>query len=1113
MHVRLRRDSLTSDSDAYTEYSCAIEDIKLEPSWDQNDVIPLDNLSTSRQVAASNNRWPSPQRRYNAVQNDQYHTNSHQMEQSVVPLPEPRPEHIKEANLESTEEGRPNDTNDESTRSPSVVIVGDTRDICQSPSEPAIRTSKRDEAHTEPQTTIDITEVVKTQPRNRSLGNPSERFFTPVRELGIVGKPGEKVLAAFKVRQKIQEPQDRQVETDTSGPQSEPDSAETENTSDQGESEGSAVEQATERWEVIDNEDGEFQILEKPERPEKQPTEYNEGNVSQNSNVKPKRPVGRPRKYPATPEPDTTNKDSQTKEISDGGFRKKGRGRPRKYPAGPPSQKYKDTTTIFQRQETSGSGEANAGYVATGDVNYKRPVGRPRKNPVTTGDDNSFVSEPSTRTPEIGQWQEDTSRPARRDDAVDVKRFDGRKRKRSVGRPRKYPVSDSGILNNHFSSEVFSEIKPKRQVGRPRKEPTRPTFQDGVFGQANREDAQGPYTEVGEMLIDWNAELNQELDHNVDQQQGKANLGFPEEHIRIPVTTGEQNNLVSERSARTSGIGQWQEDTSRPARRDDAIDVKHFDGRKRKRSVGRPRKHPVSDVKSHITQNQASTRTEPGGIHDNHFSSEVLSEIKPKRQVGRPRKEPVMPTFQYGVFSEASREETRRPGTQVGQMLIDWNAELNQELDHNVDQQQGNANLDFPNKDIGFQRSRRGRPSLLSDIDESTKAEIIRYCLKHGTSKTAEAFTRKLGKIVSNQTVWRLMKTYLDGHGSGEKEQKTGKHESGGEPRLTPEQQKQVAKYAIKYGTTEATDYFSRIFGRPISRDTIARLKQRYQQLRDWTTEISVQEDDSQEAEGKRKQYRSKYSRELKNQIAEYSMKYGNSAASLHFSRLLNTKVPVNTVLALKYIYRKERGVADKRPKHQRASNYPSDNVPENSNYFTTTMESTSSDHYPTAGSGRRKVYNRYTQTQRKQIAEYSTKWGVDAAVQYFSQLLGTDVPATTVAYIRSKYNDQKKRELVREKAAEMSYTECPEDDDEYEERERKPMTKYNLRKAQSERFYGEVEATPTHDDDGRYADVEPAKFVPAENWETESEYNNLLEFADIDSENEIGSDEDLPHM
>ena len=972
MHVRVRRDSLTSDSDANTEYSCAIEDIKLEPSWDQNDVIPLDNLSTSRQVAVSNNRWPS-QLGYNAIQSNQYHTGSHQMQQSVVPLPEQRREHVKQA--KTTEEGKQNDANDESTTSPSVVIVGDIRDTSHPQNEPAIRKSRRDEPHTEireaetesmPQTTIirkDVTEVAKPQHGNRSLGNASKRFFAPVRQLAIVGKPGEKVLAAFKVRQKLQEPKDRPVETDSSGPQSEPDSGSAENVSRQGESEGSTVEEANERWEVIDNNDGEWQILEKPERPERQPTECQEKSlndqiVSQNSNVKPKqkRPVGRPRKYPVTPEPDTTNRDvtsadSQTKESLDVGFNagvkpKRPVGRPRKYPFRPPSQKYQDTTPTFQQQETAGSGEANA---ATGDVIHKRPVGRPRKSPVTAGDDNNFVSE---------------------------------------------------------------------------------------------------------------------------------------------------------RSARTAGIGQWQEDTSRPARDEDAIDVKRFDGRKRKRSRGRPRKHPISEVQNHITQNQASTLTERSGIHDNQFDSEVFSEIRPKRQVGRPRKEPITPTFQYGVFSQANEAEFQGPSREDRELLMDWNAQLNQELDPNVHQQRGNVNLDFPDEHIGFQRSRRGRPSLLSDIGESTKAEIIRYCLKYGTSKTAEAFTQKLGKMVSNQTVWRLMKTYLDGNGFGETEHITGKYETAGEPRLTPEQQKQVAKYAIKYGTTEATDYFSRIFGRSIGRDTIARLKQRYQQLRDWTTEISMHENDNQEAQGKRKQYRSKYSRELKNQIAEYSIKYGNSAAALHFSRLLNTKVPVNTVLALKYIYRKERGVADKRPRHHRTPNYPSENIPEHSNYFPTTMEPTSSDNYPTIGPARRRVYNKYTQTQRKQMAEYSSKYGVDAAVQHFSQLLGTDVPAATIAYIRSKYN-KRKRELAREKAVEMY-------EDEYEERGGKPMTKYNLRKAQAEMFYGEIDATPTHDD---YADVEPDKFVAAENWKYEREYNNVHEFADIDSENEIGSDEYLPHI
>ena len=860
MHVRLRRESFTSDSDANTEYSCAVEDIKIEPPWDQNDVTVLNKSWLPVQSGFPKRKRPFRNGNYfsaNCVE--------------TFEREEPGTQH----------EGRRQENNvdrehDSTASPPAVTTVNDGISPDGEKAEEEISEIKAESYPSKKELTIE-----PPAPRhyygncsmelvNRSEGKSNQRLFSPVKKLSVLRKPGEKVVAAFKVRQKLPESSDNLVEIDDSG-LGEVNS--TESVSDNTRTEASCTSiEGSEASEGVDNDqEDDLHIIEESES------------------------------LPHTKTGETTEEHAQNYVAEQPIRVKPKRGRPPKYRKGP-----SQTTDTEVRQ--------------------KRPVGRPRKYPIKS----STESTPMVHHVQNASVSEESSTEN---------------------------ISNSGPCALHVQTE------------------------NGVL------------------------------------------------------TTEGDGGLTSERSARTEGISQWREETTNK-------NLNISSQWPERRSVGRPR--------------------------------------KPKRPVGRPRKhhpEP-RPMSEYGVFSQPTEGSGRVLDEESHALLNDWNPQ------RPTYQTSGHHD----------QRGRRGRPSLLSDIDEATKSEIVKHCLKYGTKQTAEVFSEKLGKIVSNQTVWRLMKTYLDGNGSGVTGPRTAKYESEGEPRLTPEQQKQVAKYAIRYGTNEASDYFSAIFGRPIGRNSVGRLKQRYQQLRYWTIENSVCEDDNQRPQGQRKTYKSKYSRELKNQIAEYSIKYGNAAAASHFSRLLNTKVPINTVFALKHAYRKHSQEEHGQVYH-RVKTYSSHSS-ENDSYFTANMDTASSNNYPTSSSNRKRVYNKYTQSQREQMAEYSTKYGINAAVEYFSRMLGTDVPAGTIAFIRARYN-KNKVELPVEKEPVMrrrSYSES--------------MTKYNLRNSQSETFYGDDEELSL-DGDGAYPVDETTQFISNENWEYETDYGNL----GFDYEIESDDDDELSRM
>ena len=231
-------------------------------------------------------------------------------------------------------------------------------------------------------------------------------------------------------------------------------------------------------------------------------------------------------------------------------------------------------------------------------------------------------------------------------------------------------------------------------------------------------------------------------------------------------------------------------------------------------------------------------------------------------------------------------------------------------------------------------------------------------------------------------------------------------------------------------------------------------MKQRYQQQEDWTTEVPTYQDGSPNRRGKkmkRRPYRSKYTDELKKEIAEYSIKHGNRQAVAHFSRMLNTTVPMNTVLTLKYMYRKKMRMAAGYTRYghlQSPSYFSNKDTSEIDSYFGSSyrpnVELPSKNISNSVTANRKRVYNKYTQAQRREMAEYSTKYGTYAASKYFSKILGTDVPAASIAHMRSKYNKWKREsygENGRPGTPYYEYEGSPAEENEYEERNQKPLT------------------------------------------------------------------------
>ena len=197
-------------------------------------------------------------------------------------------------------------------------------------------------------------------------------------------------------------------------------------------------------------------------------------------------------------------------------------------------------------------------------------------------------------------------------------------------------------------------------------------------------------------------------------------------------------------------------------------------------------------------------------------------------------------------------------------------------------------------------------------------------------------------------------------------------------------------------------------------------------------------------------------------------------------------------------MYRKKMGVSSEYNRYAHPSRspryFPKSDTVENENYFTSAynepnIESPATENYMTnRTSSRRRVYNRYTQAQRKEMAEYSTKYGVNAAVQYFSAVLGTDVPAATIAYIRSKYNKWK-RETFGEKRSVPPYHE--HDGSAGEERNEKPMVKFSPRSFNSMEPLGRLySGTGQNEHDNGPS----SSYKPSENWMYDSDDDSYFD-------------------
>ena len=182
------------------------------------------------------------------------------------------------------------------------------------------------------------------------------------------------------------------------------------------------------------------------------------------------------------------------------------------------------------------------------------------------------------------------------------------------------------------------------------------------------------------------------------------------------------------------------------------------------------------------------------------------------RRCGRPRKYPAAPIFTHGFTNQENKQSfyslaidrPRRSAAKSHTIVTDE--------DNNEEPRE--TGEDLPDVHEETQANRRGRRSLLHGLDDNVKMEMVQYRLKHGTNKTASVFTEKLGRKINNHAIRRLMKTYLDSNEVGNnREDRREKYEDS-VGRLTPVQQKQIAKHAIRYSVAETADYFSRILGR-----------------------------------------------------------------------------------------------------------------------------------------------------------------------------------------------------------------------------------------------------------------------------------------------------------
>ena len=210
---------------------------------------------------------------------------------------------------------------------------------------------------------------------------------------------------------------------------------------------------------------------------------------------------------------------------------------------------------------------------------------------------------------------------------------------------------------------------------------------------------------------------------------------------------------------------------------------------------------------------------------------------------------------------------------------------------------------------------------------------------------------------------------------------------------FTNEQRIQVAKYSIANGNAQATDYFFQMYGKSIAPYTVAHLKKCYLNSKENTSgsnnDINFDLDRAIKKRRHRKRITVKSSTKTnqinsdddiftdaqKSQIAVYALNNGTDKTVKHFSKLYDQPLPADAVEAIKCSYSNED-----RERHTGVSKV-------------------------------RKRNPNYTSEQRIQMAEYSIKYGVTKAVEYFSKLFGRGVPEGTISVYKSLYRKKEERD------------------------------------------------------------------------------------------------------
>ena len=1035
----------SSDQDDIVEYVCPVEDVKVELPWNQHAVTPLSNTQCTNETCASIVDKTVMSQIEEQYGNEQ-HTGTTEHSRPIVDRSNEREESNGTSNVSSRTSVPTRERISSRPKQP-VVILSEINHLSQFQKELKVRQHGQDGTEREivkqrEAFTLGKTEMgnINTCIEKRPVGRPRKRHFTSIKGVSSalrrpVGSPRKKILAAFRLYKNYSGLQQRNKEAnrntlDFGEPEKIPDTVEP-----------GSVGQINGREYDTNNTGEEAQTS-------KDPREDSSEVLPSSTGGKPKRSVGRPRKKSVCSISNIVGEPENIPDTVEPGS------------IGQISGREYDTNNTGEEAQASKDPREDSSEVlpSSTEGKPKRSVGRPRKKSVCSI--SNIVGEPenipdTVEPGSIGQIsgreydtnntgeEAQASKDPREDSSEVLPSSTEGKPKRSVGRPRKKSVCSISNITNVAEETAVSGTEEarlledlnndtdgnkKRPVGRPRKSTV-----EAMCNSYSPSQMQNKGYALRKLGGD--AQKSEEARKVITEEKPKRPVGRPrkksvcslankvndvEETVVSPVTEAKRLVVSGEEFVRSNS------------------EVKP------RRPVGRPRRNPfivepdVSILEQRNVEGMAAAGrsdkvSTSGGINgDNSNVTPVKTEKSHKRPVGRPRKKHTV-MKSYAEHPKPSNEGERVVG----------------DLDGTAQESEGtNKYYSDVHRSTEARTVQRGRPGVLDTLDEDKKWEIAQYCLKHGATKTAFDYTEKLGKLISNQSVWRLMRYYLDRNKLGESEEinlQRRKIVPRPARRLTLDQKRQIAKYAIKYGNAQAAVYFSRVFGLPIPQGTVRNIKNRYQQTKDpmgQSGEIcrfgGNNVKGTAEKCNTRKPYKSKYTEEQRRDIAEYSIKHGNAEAATHFSQVLNRTVPINTVLTLKAIYRKKRRMKDAAAAeslgHEQKGGFHGDRRRMRTRFRTAQDGSEVDEHVshterPPAAKQtkastmrclqsrgrRRRIYNKYTQAQKRQIAEYSNKYGAYAAARVFSRTLGCDIPPASVAYIRSKYNREKVENLTEE--------------------------------------------------------------------------------------------------